>query len=245
MAESHEPHVLSVNVGGPTANPYKEVEQTGIDKRPQVGRVTVGVPEDGGSGLAGDFVGDVTNHGGVDQAVYVFAREDLNVWEQYFDRQLPNGSFGENLTTVGIDVNEALIGERWQIGPPDAGIELQITAPRIPCRTFRGWVDEPQWLKTFTAAARPGAYLRVISAGTVGAGDAITITHRPTHAVTVSIAFRAVTTERHLLPRVVDALDDFSERMRTKVVARQGFDHVTVGSATPTPAGHDHSSGDR
>ena len=82
-----------------------------------------------GSGLVGDFIGDTRHHGGDGQAVYAFAREDLDRWEQRLDRELPNGFFGENLTTVGLDLAEARIGERWRIGDE---VVLQVTSPRIP-----------------------------------------------------------------------------------------------------------------
>ncbi|MFZ0216001.1 MAG: MOSC domain-containing protein [Candidatus Dormiibacterota bacterium] len=226
--------IASVNIGGPQPNPYKETAATGIGKRPVHGRVGVRAPgpKDGGlgSGLVGDFIGDTASHGGDEQAVYAFAREDLDAWEQRLGRDLPNGFFGENLTTSGIDVNDARLGERWRIGPAgfpgadDAGVELEITSPRIPCSTFRGWIGEPGWLKMFTRVARPGAYLRVIEPGTVGQGDVITVTRHPEHDVTISLAYRATTTERNLLPRLLEAGDDLDEELRGLVVARGGFD---------------------
>jgi MOSC domain-containing protein YiiM len=206
---------------------------TGIDKRPVQGRVEVRAPgpKDGGlgSGLVGDF-GDTASHGGDAQAVYAFTREDLDAWEQRLGRDLPSGFFGENLTTSGIDVNDARLGERWRIGPAgvsggdDDRVELQITSPRIPCSTFRGWVGEQGWLRMFTRVARPGAYLRVIKPGTLGPGDVITVTRRPDHAVTISLVYRATTTERDLLPRLLEAGDDLDEELRQLVVARGGFD---------------------
>ena len=93
-------------------------------------------------------------------------REDLDHWEGVLGRELPSGSFGENLTTEGIDVNGALIGERWVVGE---GLELQITDPRVPCSTFRGWIAERGWLRTFTEVAIPGTYLRVVTPGNVTA----------------------------------------------------------------------------
>ena len=89
------------------------------------------------------------HHGGADQAVYAYAREDLDVWAAKLRRPLPNGIFGENLTTIGIDVNGALIGERWLIG---RSLLLEVSCPRIPCTTFQGWLGEPGWLKRFMRA---------------------------------------------------------------------------------------------
>lgn len=217
--------VGSVNIGQAQPNPYKETASTGIGKRPVGGRIAVRAPgpKHGGlgSGLVGDFIGDTANHGGDDQAVYAFDREDLDLWEQRLGRELPNGFFGENLTTQGIDVQGARLGERWQIGDR---LVLQVTGPRIPCSTFRGWVGEKGWLKTFTQVARPGAYLRVITPGTVGAGDRITVVHRPDHEVSVALVYRATTTERGLLPSLLAAGDDLPDELRQTVAARGGFE---------------------
>jgi MOSC domain-containing protein YiiM len=196
----------SVNVGRPRPNPHKEVGWTGIGKQPTNGPVEVRAPGPKttglGSGLVGDFIGDGKHHGGDDQAVYAFQREDLDEWERRLARELPNGFFGENLTTVGLDVNDARIGERWRLGQQ---VVLQVTAPRIPCSTFRGWMGEKGWAKIFTAAGRPGTYLRVIIPGRIMAGDPIEVIDRPDHDVTVTLLFKATTTERELLPQLLAA----------------------------------------
>lgn len=188
--------LLSVNVAHVRPNPYKPFDVTGIDKRPVSGPIEVRAPgmKDGGagSGLAGDTIGDHQSHGGDDQAVYAYAREDLDRWEKKLGRTLSSGSFGENLTTHGIDVNGALIGERWTIGDD---VVLEVTSPRVPCSTFRGWMGIPGWLKTFTAAAMPGAYLRVVSPGTVSPGDEIVVSQRPDHNVTIAAMFRSLTVD--------------------------------------------------
>jgi MOSC domain-containing protein YiiM len=197
--------VLSVNVGRPRPNPWKPVALTGIDKRPVPESVMVTAPAPKGTGavgLAGDRVYDVDNHGGPDQAVYAYAREDLDAWQGELATPLGNGVFGENLTTAGVDVNGALIGERWRIGPD---LLLEACCPRIPCGTFQGWLARAGWIKRFTAAAVPGAYLRVIEPGRVRAADAVVIEHRPGHDITVAVTFRALTTEPDLLPRLLAA----------------------------------------
>jgi MOSC domain-containing protein YiiM len=104
-------HVRSVNVGMPRKAVWAEIGRTSIDKRPVTGPVAVAR-----LGLDGDQVSDTRHHGGVDQAVYAFAREDLDFWAGELGRDVRDGQFGENLTTEGIDVNEAEIGERWRIG---------------------------------------------------------------------------------------------------------------------------------
>ncbi|MEU2896245.1 MOSC domain-containing protein [Streptomyces sp. NPDC001273] len=199
--------LLSVNLGRPKAVPYTDQPDgvTGIDKRPVAGPVRVAAPGPkgtGGSGLAGDAVCETRHHGGDDQAVYAMAREDLDEWERTLGRELPHGSFGENLTTQGVEVSGALIGERWGIGDE---VVLEVTCGRIPCRTFQGHLGEKGWVKRFTQRGAPGAYLRVIRPGEIRAGDAVRILHRPDHEVTVALQFRAATTERTLLPRLTAA----------------------------------------
>ncbi|MEU7555834.1 MOSC domain-containing protein [Streptomyces sp. NPDC044571] len=199
--------VLSVNTGRATAVEHTDAKGglTGIGKRPVPGSVRVFAPGPrgvGASGVEGDDVCDLRHHGGEHQAVYAYAREDLDWWERELDRELPGGTFGENLTTSGIDLTGALLGERWRIG---ADLVLEVASARIPCRTFQGALGEKAWVKRFTQAARPGAYLRVIQEGRVGAGDTVEIVHRPDHDVTVGLWFRAFTTERALLPRTLAA----------------------------------------
>jgi MOSC domain-containing protein YiiM len=201
--------VLSVNLARVRTNPDPRAQSnlTGIDKVPASGAVLVrspGAMHGGeGSGLVGDTIGNQKLHGGDDQAVYAYAREDLDTWEVQLEQELSNGMFGENLTTSGVEVTGALIGERWRVGTD--GLVLEVSAPRTPCRTFAAFLHLNQWIKTFTQAGQPGAYLRVISPGTVRAGDAITVDYRPDHDVTIGLVFRARMTEPELLPRLLEA----------------------------------------
>jgi len=204
-----EKQLLSVNVAEPRRVDYTSApgSLTGIDKQPVAGPVSITVPGPkgtGGSALSGDVIGDKRHHGGHDQAVYAYAREDLDGWGEELGRRLSDGGFGENFTTRGLNVNGALIGERWRIG---RDVVLEVNSARIPCRTFAGWLRERGWVKRFTAAAAPGAYLRVIEPGTVKAGDPIEVVHRPDHEVTVSYLFRALTTSSELLPGILAAGD--------------------------------------
>jgi len=197
--------VLTVNVGVPITMPGKRNGQSGIDKRPVDGPVSVTAPGpkgNGAVGLAGDHAYQVKHHGGADQAIYAYAREDLDGWEGELGRTLPNGAFGENLTTAGVDVNGALIGERWRVG---ADVVLEVSCPRIPCTMFERWLDKPGWIKRFTHAGLPGAYLRVVTPGDVQAGDPIELVHLPEHDVTIAFMMRALTLEPDLLPRLVAA----------------------------------------
>lgn len=219
--------VLSVNVGAGAEKAYAKVRLTGIDKRPVDGPVAVRPtgPRRGVSGLAGDFIGDLRHHGGDRQAVYAFQREDLDRWQSELGRPLHNGSFGENLTTVGIDLEQVRVGERWSVGDPgsDETLELVVTDPRIPCRTFSGFLAERGWVKRFTLDGRPGTYLSVVRAGTVRAGDEIRRTFVPDHEVTIGLLFRATTTERELLPRLLAARDHLDAETVALVESRKTF----------------------
>ena len=164
---SRWPILDSVNLGRPRPNPYKESKATGIGKEPRDGPVEVRAPGPKrtglGSGLVGDFIGDSQHHGGDDQAVYAFQREDLDRWER-----APGSRAAERVLRREPDHP----GHRRQRGPGRRALadrrptsSSQVTSPRIPCSTFRGWVGEKGWLKMFTADARPGAYLKVITPG--------------------------------------------------------------------------------
>lgn len=202
--------LISVNIAKSRTHPSQSTRTTGIDKRPVRGPVAVRAPGPkgtGATGLAGDRAHDPKHHGGDDQAVYAYAREDLDEWAVELGRELPGGVFGENLTTRGLDVNGALIGERWRVGEQ---VVLEVALPRIPCGTFQAWMREEGWIKRFTRRAVPGAYLRVIEPGEIQAGDEITVVDRPGHGVTVAITFRALTLEPELLPKLpaADALPE-------------------------------------
>lgn len=162
-------HLISVNLGRATAVEYTDAEGglTGHGKLPAPGPVRVFAPGPrgpGASGVEGDDVCDLRHHGGDHQAVYAYAREDLDWWGRELEREMPGGIFAENFTTSGVDVNGALLGERWRVGPD---LVLEVAAARIPCRTFQGALGEQSWVKRFTQEARPGAYLRVIEEGSV------------------------------------------------------------------------------
>ena len=192
------PQVISVNVGTPREFEWAGIGRTSIDKHAVTGLVHVGH-----RGVEGDQVSDVKHHGGIDQAVYAFAREDLDWWEAELGREIRNGQFAENLTTSGIDVNEAEVGERWRVGTA----LFEVAAVRIPCNDFKNWqringYDDRAWVKRFAEHGRPGPYLRVIEEGEIEAGDELVVVHRPGHGVTVSTMFKALTTDRSLLPEL-------------------------------------------
>lgn len=209
--------VVSVNVGMPREVAWAGIGRTSIDKQPVNGVVAVGR-----TGLDGDQVSDVKYHGGIDQAVYAFAREDLDWWERELGRPIRNGQFAENLTTRGLDVNESEVGERWQVG----SALLEISMVRIPCNDFKNWqrvngYEDRAWVKRFAAVGRPGPYLRVIHEGAVRAGDDLDVVHQPGHGVTVSTMFRAMTSEHALLPELLK-IDGLARVARKKAESYVG-----------------------
>ncbi|MGZ4500974.1 MAG: MOSC domain-containing protein [Nocardioidaceae bacterium] len=205
--------VVSVNVGTPVDEEWAgNLRRTAIRKSPVTGPVRVRE-----LGLDGDQVADTEHHGGTYQAVYAFAQEDLDFWTEQLGETVPPGLFGENLTTTGIDVNEAVVGERWRIGTA----LLQVIEVRIPCNVFKNWLgvrgyDNTVWVKRFTAEGRPGPYLRVLEEGTLRVGDPITVEHRPAHGVTVSTMFKALTTDPALLPELLK-VDGLPEKLYADV----------------------------
>jgi MOSC domain-containing protein YiiM len=170
--------------------------RTGIDKRPVDGAVVVG-PE----GLAGDGHAEA-DHGCGDQAVYAYGQPDADHLETVFGRPCPPGSVGENLRVADLDVSDALLGERWRVGDE---VLLEVTAPRIPCRTFAVFWDVPDLVARFLDERRPGAYLRVLAGGRVRAGDRVEVVHRPSHGLSVAETMRIVTRDRDEAERLLAA----------------------------------------
>jgi MOSC domain-containing protein YiiM len=180
--------LLSVNVGRPREIEWLgRVEKTSIWKSPVTGRVPVY-----GVNIEGDEQASVEFHGGPHKAVYAYAREDVAWWEKELGRGLENGTFGENLTVEGLDLTAAVIGERWEIG----SVVLEVAQPRIPCWKLGARLDDPAIPVHFAAAGRPGAYLRIVEEGELGAGDDIHVHGRPDHGLTVGDVARIFHQER-------------------------------------------------
>jgi MOSC domain-containing protein YiiM len=194
-------HVRSVNTG--RRRPLEGVRRTTAIAKSPVERIGVrdpGPKQGGlGSGVVGDEIGSTRHHGGSLQAVYAVAREELDWWARHLGRDLPDGMFGENLTTEGLDVDGALLGETWRVGTA----LLEVTAPRIPCATFAARMREPHWVSRFAERGRTGAYLAVVEAGVVERGDPVVVEHRPAHDVTVPDHFRACLGDRAQAERIL------------------------------------------
>jgi MOSC domain-containing protein YiiM len=197
--------VLSVNVGTPREFQYNgRPARSAIWKSPVAGRIAAR-----GLNLDGDDQADREAHGGPDKAVYAYAVEDLRWWEQKIGRSLAYGEFGQNLTTEGIEVNDALIGERWKVGTT----VLEVSEPRIPCWRLAVRMNDKLFPRHFSEALRPGTYLRIVSEGELGAGDEIRVLERPGHDLTVRDVLRIYVRDRHELGRLL-AVPQLSENWR-------------------------------
>jgi MOSC domain-containing protein YiiM len=187
--------ILSVNVGRPREFEYNgRPARSAIWKSPVVGRIAVR-----GVNLAGDDQADRRAHGGPDKVVYAYAVEDARWWEQQIGRSLEYGEFGQNLTTEGIEVNDAIVGERWQIG----ATVLEVSEPRIPCWRLGVRMNDKMFPRQFTEALRPGTYLRLIVEGSVAAGDEVRVVERPAPGLTIRDVFRIYTRDRDEVPRLL------------------------------------------
>jgi MOSC domain-containing protein YiiM len=182
--------LISVNTGRTRPADWAgRIRRTAIDKQPAAGPLAIGR-----LGVQGDEQADAQYHGGVEQAVYAYAREDLDWWVEQLGLDLPSGTFGENLTTAGLDVSGALLGETWQVGTA----VVQVRSVRVPCGVFAGWMGEQYaaqrgWVKRFAAAGRPGDPVEVLS--------------RPAASVTVAEALRAYYGDAGLMRRLVAVRD--------------------------------------
>ena len=197
--------LLSVNVGRVRLFEYnRRPAKSAIWKTPVTGRIAAR-----GVNLEGDEQADRKAHGGPDKAIYAYAVEDLHWWQQELARPLVYGAFGENLTTEGIAVNDALIGERWEIGTT----VVEVSEPRVPCWRLGVRMNDETFPRRFTAALRPGSYLRIIVEGDLASGDEIRVIHRPDHDLTIQDVFRIYTRDRNEVVRLV-AIRQLSESWR-------------------------------
>jgi len=179
--------VISVNVGA-----IRELEWRGRTVRTGIWKHSVDGPVAlRGVNFAGDDQADRTVHGGADKAVYAYAIEDYDYWAKHEAFDVGPGVFGENLTVKGLDLTGALVGDRWRVGTA----LLEVAQPRLPCYKLGIRVGDPRFIARFQSAIRPGAYLRIIEAGVIQAGDRIHLAERPAHAVTMGLMVEAVSDE--------------------------------------------------
>jgi MOSC domain-containing protein YiiM len=171
------PRVISVNVGLPrTVNWAGRSVTSGIWKEPVDGRVVVE-----GINLHGDDQADRRVHGGPDKAVYAYSTEDYTWWADVLGRDLGAGTFGENLTTEGLDLSACVIGQEWHVGTA----VLQVAQPRQPCFKLGMRMGDANFVELFGSSGRSGTYLRIQQPGVIGAGDPIVTSPPPSHGLTV------------------------------------------------------------
>lgn len=207
--------LLSINIGQVRPLPnVKLTGATGIYKLPVQTPVTITA-----DGITGDAICDVENHGGVDQAIYVYGAPDYDWWAAELGALLEPGTFGENLTIGGLESAALFIGDYLHVG----AVTLQVTAPRIPCVTLAARMGDPAFVKRFRAAERPGLYCRVLKEGVVQVGDPVLLERYTGETVPAIEIFRSfyvpteseATLRRHLAaPLAVRARGDTEEKLR-------------------------------
>ncbi len=191
--------IISVNVGELRLVEFRDHSvTTGIFKYPVEGPVRVE-----GVNLVGDEQADRRVHGGVDKAVYAYASEDYEWWSGQLGRTLPPGMFGDNLTTEGIDIGSAVVGQRWRIGD----VVLEVSEPRVPCFKLGIRMEDPAFPTVFSAADRPGSYMRIVEEGSLQAGDHIEIGKAPGHGLTVTDIARIHDRDHHEAARLLEAAE--------------------------------------
>jgi len=213
--------LISVNVGEKrTIRKAKASGETGIYKVPT--SEPVRVTRDG---LAGDEISDKRNHGGPDQAVYVYGVPDYEWWSGMLGRELAPGTFGENLTIAGLESARLSIGDRLHAG----SVVLEVTAPRIPCVTLAARMGDPAFVKRFRQAERPGLYCRVVEEGTVRAGVPVDVERYRGETIPAIEMFRdffdpdpsEATIRRHLAAPIAHRARTMREAQLARLLARE------------------------
>lgn len=170
--------VVSLNVGRPQTYAWRgQTIVSAIAKSPVAGPLMLR-----GVNFDGDDQANREKHGGPARAAYAYAVEDYRWWEHELGLTLEPARFGENLTLSGIEVSNAIVGERWRIG----GALLEVTGPRVPCAKLAMRLDDPEFTKRFAEANRTGAMLAIVEPGAVSRGDAVTVVSRPDHGWTIA-----------------------------------------------------------
>ncbi|MDQ2691592.1 MAG: MOSC domain-containing protein [Chloroflexota bacterium] len=207
--------LISVNLGQEQVLQRRDrIERTGIFKYPTEEAVRVTR-----LGIEGDVIASKKHHGGPDQAVYVYGRGDYQWWEHELGRDLDPGTFGENLTIQALESGTYNVGDYLHIGD----VTLQVTAARIPCGTFARRMNDPQWVKRFRQAERPGLYCRVLTEGFVKAGQVVNVERYSGETISILEMFREYynrnkseeSLRRHLAaPIAIRARRDLEKEMR-------------------------------
>lgn len=206
------PRVVSVNLGQPrTVTWVGRLVTSAIWKEPVRGRVEVQ-----GINLRGDDQADRRVHGGPDKALYAYAAEDYDWWAGQLGRGMDPGTFGENLTTEGIDLAGCVVGQQWRVGTS----VLEVAQPREPCFKLGMRMGDAEFVEQFASSGRSGVYLRIRESGDVGAGDSIAIDLPPAHGLTVAdLVSVGAGSPVELLERIA-SIEDVPEGWRTLALRR-------------------------
>ena len=189
-----EPRIVSVNVGGPRLVEWHgRTVKTAIFKEPADGPILASDVN-----LSGDDQADRRVHGGPDKSVYAYAAADYDWWSSQLGQHLGPATFGENLTTDGLDLGESHIGDRWRVGEA----VFEVAQPREPCFKLGMRMGDAGFVERFEKARRPGVYLRIIEPGLVAAGDPIVVVPADLPAI-----------------RLVDLLDEPTPELLQRIVA--------------------------
>lgn len=213
--------LISINMGeARTLRRKDHIETTGIFKIPTNEPAKIGK-----LGMEGDVIISKKHHGGPDQAIYVYGMADYDWWSHELGKELQPGTFGDNLTISELESAPLNIGDYLHIGE----VILQVTAPRIPCSTFAARMEDPQWVKKFRKAERPGLYCRVLQEGLVKIGDEVTIEKYTGETLSVQRMFREYydrnkseeTLRLHLrAPIAIRAREDLEEELQHLLAAK-------------------------
>jgi MOSC domain-containing protein YiiM len=216
---SFAPHgslIESVNVGSIRIVEWRgDRVATGIWKSPVAGRVLVQ-----GVHVVGDEQADRSVHGGIDKAVYVYAREDYDWWARQLGCELEPGTFGESLTVRGMPITDAIVGERWCAG----SVLLEVSQPRLPCYKLGIRMNDAGFPRRFVAAGRPGTYLRIIEPGELAAGDSVKVVHRPDHDLTIGDVAHIYLRDRSQVDRLLEVAElpaEWHDWARSRRLARR------------------------
>ena len=132
-------------------------------------------------GIKGDEQADLSVHGGIEKAIYVYPAEHYAFWNELLTREtkrpidLQHGAIGENFTIEGLLETEVFVGDKLIIG----GLEFAVVKLREPCFKFNAAVSYKGASKAMLQSGFSGWYLRVLKTGMVSAGAEITVIPGP------------------------------------------------------------------
>ena len=202
------------SVGTPHAeDPLERAFTSAIWKSPVSGPVFAGA-----LGLAGDAVANTKVHGGVDQALLMYAVSHYPLWEAELGRPMNPGAFGENLTVRGLDEESTCIGDVLAIG----SVRLEVSQPRQPCATLARRHQVRDMIAIVRGNGRSGWYLRVLAEGALEAGQSIEVADRPNPAWPVRRAAVVMHARREEPAAAADLARcrELSEGWRSRLVGR-------------------------